>query len=67
MVTVEVVLFEKIMAVYKHSGDVFMYIIGSPQENELILSTVLQCLEESLQTLFLSEASYAIAPGSPWW
>ena len=56
----EVVLFDKIMAVYKHSGDVFIYIVGSPQENELILSSVLSCLEESLQTLFQSEASVSI-------
>jgi hypothetical protein len=53
---VEVVLFDKVMAVYKHSGDIFLYIIGAPEENELILSSVLSCLEESLQTLFNSDA-----------
>ncbi len=50
------VLFDKVMAVYKHSGDIFLYIIGAPEENELILSSVLSCLEESLQTLFNSDA-----------
>lgn len=50
------VLFEKVMSVFKHSGEVFLYVIGAPEENELILASVLSCLEESLKTLFNTEA-----------
>ena len=32
---VEVVLFDKVMAVFKRSGDVLLYVIGSPEERDL--------------------------------
>eukprot|EP00455_Lapot_gusevi_P044286 TRINITY_DN550_c0_g1_i2.p1 TRINITY_DN550_c0_g1~~TRINITY_DN550_c0_g1_i2.p1 ORF type:complete len:119 (-),score=23.30 TRINITY_DN550_c0_g1_i2:114-470(-) len=48
-------MFERYIAVYKHCADVFFYIISSTEENELIVSSVLQCLEESMSMLLRNQ------------
>lgn len=47
----EVVLFEKYIVVYKYIADVFFYVCAPSEENELVVLSVLNCLEDSLQTL----------------
>ncbi|XP_078475444.1 coatomer subunit zeta-1-like isoform X5 [Lampetra planeri] len=48
----EIALLEGLTVVYKSSVDLYFYVIGSPQENELMLMTVLSCLVESLGQMF---------------
>ncbi|XP_032831547.1 coatomer subunit zeta-1-like isoform X2 [Petromyzon marinus] len=48
----EIALLEGLTVVYKSSVDLYFYVIGSPQENELMLMTVLSCLVESLGHMF---------------
>lgn len=49
--TAEVCVMERAMSVYRAGEDVFIYVVGSVDENELILVKVLDCLVESLREL----------------
>jgi coatomer subunit zeta len=49
--TGDIILYDAHLAVYKHSLDLILYFIASPQENELILSTALNSLVEALTML----------------
>nr|XP_020641293.1 coatomer subunit zeta-2 isoform X2 [Pogona vitticeps] len=44
----EIAFLEGLTIVYKSSIDLFFYVVGSPHENELMLTSVLTCLFESL-------------------
>ncbi|KAH0626781.1 hypothetical protein JD844_001977 [Phrynosoma platyrhinos] len=44
----EIAFLEGLTIVYKSSIDLFFYVVGSPHENELMLTSVLSCLFESL-------------------
>ncbi|XP_018612383.1 coatomer subunit zeta-1-like [Scleropages formosus] len=44
----EIAFLEGMTVVYKSSVDVFFYVVGSCQENELLLMAVLNCLFETL-------------------
>merc|ERR1712008_568720 len=44
----EVIMFDKIVTVYRNSADVWFYVVGSQAENELILVHVLMALLEAL-------------------
>ncbi|XP_036307260.1 coatomer subunit zeta-2 isoform X2 [Pipistrellus kuhlii] len=44
----EIAFFGGMTIVYKSSIDLFLYVVGSSQENELMLMSVLTCLYESL-------------------
>uniref|UniRef100_A0A8C5A8W5 Coatomer subunit zeta n=1 Tax=Gadus morhua TaxID=8049 RepID=A0A8C5A8W5_GADMO len=44
----EIAFLEGMTVVYKSSIDLFFYVVGSPQENELMLMSVLNCLFDSL-------------------
>ncbi|XP_036196768.1 coatomer subunit zeta-2 isoform X1 [Myotis myotis] len=44
----EIAFFGGMTIVYKSSIDLFLYVVGSSQENELMLMSVLTCLFESL-------------------
>ncbi|XP_042332756.1 coatomer subunit zeta-2 [Sceloporus undulatus] len=44
----EIAFLEGLTIVYKNSIDLFFYVVGSPHENELMLTSVLSCLFESL-------------------
>ncbi|XP_051994826.1 coatomer subunit zeta-1-like isoform X2 [Xyrauchen texanus] len=47
----EIAFIEGMTIVYKSSIDLFFYVVGSTQENELMLMTVLNCLFESLSQM----------------
>ncbi|XP_060636867.1 coatomer subunit zeta-2 [Anolis sagrei] len=44
----EIAFLEGLTIVYKSSIDLFFYVVGSPHENELMLTSVLSCLFETL-------------------
>lgn len=46
----EIVMFDNIVCVYRNSADVWMYVVGSQAENELILVNTLTSLNEALAT-----------------
>uniref|UniRef100_A0A674ES63 Coatomer subunit zeta n=1 Tax=Salmo trutta TaxID=8032 RepID=A0A674ES63_SALTR len=47
----EIALLEGLTVVYKSNIDLFFYVIGSSQENELMLMAVLNCLFDSLSQM----------------
>ncbi|XP_041812954.1 coatomer subunit zeta-2 isoform X1 [Chelmon rostratus] len=47
----EIAFLEGMTIVYKSSIDLFFYVVGSAQENELMLMSVLNCLFESLSQI----------------
>lgn len=47
----EVTMFEEVIVCYKFIGDLMFYVTGSQDENELILSSVLTALYESVTLL----------------
>lgn len=53
----EVLLFEKYVVLYKFVNDVIFYVCAPAEENELIVLSVLNCLEESLHQLLRNQVS----------
>ncbi|XP_074418086.1 coatomer subunit zeta-2 [Larus michahellis] len=51
----EVACLEGLTVVYRSSADLFFYVVGGCQENELMLSTVLACLLDTLGHLLQKE------------
>ncbi|OQV23188.1 Coatomer subunit zeta-1 [Hypsibius exemplaris] len=51
----EIILIDGLTCVYRSNVELFFYVAGSSQENEIILTQVLNCLYESVQT-FLGKA-----------
>ncbi|KAJ3156143.1 Coatomer subunit zeta-1 [Geranomyces michiganensis] len=49
--TSEIIMFDNQIVVYKNSIDVFLYVLGSADENELILNHVLNSFYEALSLL----------------
>uniref|UniRef100_A0A8C6ZS10 Coatomer subunit zeta n=1 Tax=Nothoprocta perdicaria TaxID=30464 RepID=A0A8C6ZS10_NOTPE len=47
----EIALLEGLTVVYRSSIDLYFYVIGSPHENELMLTAVLGCLFDSLSQM----------------
>ncbi|KAJ3127219.1 hypothetical protein HK101_005619, partial [Irineochytrium annulatum] len=47
----EIIMFDGHVVVYRNSIDSFVYIVGSAQENELILANVLQAFHDALSML----------------
>ncbi|XP_016307859.1 coatomer subunit zeta-1-like isoform X6 [Sinocyclocheilus anshuiensis] len=47
----EIAFLEGMTIIYKSSIDLFFYVVGSAQENELMLMAVLNCLFESLSQM----------------
>ncbi|ESO00642.1 hypothetical protein HELRODRAFT_113173 [Helobdella robusta] len=47
----EILMLEGLICIYRSSVDLLFYVIGSAQENELILVSVLNCIHESISTL----------------
>merc|ERR1712185_430529 len=47
----EIILFNNAISVYRNLGDVWFYVTGEQDENELILIAVLSALTESLSSL----------------
>jgi len=51
----EILLWESLIGVYRSSADVFFYVIGSSEENELILLSVLNALYDAISKLLRSQ------------
>lgn len=49
--TAEITMFDDVIVVYKFVSDLMFFVTGSQDENELILSTVLQGFLESVSLL----------------
>eukprot|EP00062_Callorhinchus_milii_P018616 gi/632972272/ref/XP_007902575.1/ PREDICTED: coatomer subunit zeta-1-like isoform X3 [Callorhinchus milii] len=47
----EIAFLEGLTIVYKSCIDLYFYVVGSPQQNELMLMTVLSCLFDSLSQM----------------
>ena len=47
----EIILLDGLICVYRSNVDLFFYVIGSANENELILVSVLNCLYESVSSV----------------
>jgi len=47
----EIIMFDGHVVVYKNSIDVFIYIVGSADENELILANILSAYYDALSIL----------------
>ena len=51
----EVMILDNCIIVYKVLNDVIIYVVGTTQENELILQSVLQALDETISNLLKYE------------
>ncbi|KAJ1875413.1 Golgi-to-ER vesicle coat component [Coemansia sp. RSA 990] len=49
--TSEIILYEGQTVVFKYVNDVYFYLVGNPEENELLLSSVLNGLVEAISLL----------------
>jgi len=47
----EITMINKLTCVYKSNVDLYFYVVGPSQENELILQSVLHCLYESVSNI----------------
>ncbi|KAL5291550.1 COPZ1 family protein [Megaselia abdita] len=47
----EIIMLDGLTCVYKSNVDLFFYVMGSTQENELILLSVLNCLYDSISLI----------------
>ncbi|XP_070174629.1 coatomer subunit zeta-1-like isoform X2 [Littorina saxatilis] len=47
----EIIMFEGMTCVYKSNVDLFFYVVGSSNENELILASVLNCFYDSISQI----------------
>lgn len=48
-------MYENVVAVYKSTSDVYFYVLGSYDENELILLSALNCLYDALARLLRNQ------------
>ena len=55
----EIIAYESYLVVFKHSADVIFYIVGSMDENELMLQTALTAFYEALQILLKNQVERA--------
>ncbi|TPX30942.1 hypothetical protein SmJEL517_g05585 [Synchytrium microbalum] len=51
----EIIMFDGHVIVYKNTIDVFIYVVGSPDENELILMSVMQAYYDALGLLLKTQ------------
>lgn len=49
--TSDVILYDNKVIVFKMEGDVMLYVVGSADENEILLYNVVLCLRDSLSIL----------------
>jgi hypothetical protein len=47
----EIIMYDNVVAVYKSAQDVYFYVLGGYDENELILLSALTCLFDALSRL----------------
>lgn len=53
--SVDVMEFKDFVIAYKHSDDLFMFVVGGVDENELIMVEVLQALDDTLATIMRNQ------------
>lgn len=51
----DIILFEGYPAVYKHATDLIFYLIGNPEENELILQMALSSFYDAVNNLLRTQ------------
>lgn len=51
----DIILYDSHLAVYKHSLDLIFYIIGDPQENELMLHSALVAFSDAVHMLLRNQ------------
>ena len=51
----DIILFEGRLAIYKHATDLIFYIVGSSEENELMLSLALNSFHGALSVLLRNQ------------
>ena len=51
----EIIMLDGLTILYRSSVDIYMYVMGSSYENELILLSALDCLFNSLNSLLRKE------------
>ena len=56
MSSAEIIILDGMVSVYRNAGDVWIYVIGSQFENELILITALSAFVEALQATMRSDS-----------
>ena len=44
----EILMYDGLTVVYKSSVDLFFYVLGSSKENEILLTSVLNCIYDSI-------------------
>ncbi|KAL3077333.1 hypothetical protein niasHS_013322 [Heterodera schachtii] len=47
----DIILLDGLVCLYRYNVDLFFYVVGSANENELILQSVLNCLYEAFSTI----------------
>lgn len=62
-ISAEIILFDTHVIVYKIISDVIIYVLGAPEENEILLASVLNTLYESLLLQF---KLYTQCPCTTW-
>ncbi|MCJ1233357.1 Golgi-to-ER vesicle coat component [Varicellaria rhodocarpa] len=50
----DVILYDNKVVVFKTEGDLMMYVVGGPEENEILLFSVVLCLRDALSILLKS-------------
>lgn len=51
----DIILYDSQLVVHKSSADVIFYLVGSPEENELMLHSALMAFWEALQILLRNQ------------
>jgi hypothetical protein len=60
--TGDVILYDNRVVVYKMEGDVMMFVVGGPEENELMLFSVVVALRDSLSLLLKYSSALLSSP-----
>ena len=60
----EIIMLDGLTILYRSSVDIYIYVMGSSYENELILLSVLECLFSSLNILLRKEFEKKVLIGN---
>jgi hypothetical protein len=60
--TGDVILYDNRVVVHKMEGDVMMFVVGGPEENELMLFSVVVALRDSLSLLLKYSSALLSSP-----
>ena len=62
----DVILYDNRVVVFKTEGDVLLYVVGGPDENEIMLFSVVLALRDALAILLKSVSFSLQKPNSRW-